>query len=175
MTLDVVLVHRLRGMPQLYIAFALGRSFTRLYAQWLLPHAQWVVIYWWGELLGYLVITILIANLVLQLLPEHLNTAVFYSIVVLTMVAVVVWSVDRNPMTIRSLVWAHHAVVAFLGFMLFMAVILCRRWQPVLCWLLLGLAANLSLQLVPGLVGQAGFLIMQLVWLLLAGRHGHGK
>ena len=179
-SLDFYLAAKLpNGMPRNYIIFALVRSLIRAYAQWFCSVETWQLVYWWGELLGYLVVIVLISGITHKLLAEHVNTATFYSLVALFTVALTIWHLPTHPLSLGSLLVAGNIARAAMGFLLLMALVLGEKWDPMAKWLAFGVVINLGTQTVGGwyegmlgptlmvsLVHQLGYLCLQLSWII---------
>jgi hypothetical protein len=177
-SLDVYLITQFpRGMVKNYLIFTLVRSLIRAYVQWFMVDS-WVMIYWWGELMGYIVVIILIAGVTEQLVHKHVNTAMFYSTMALILIVIAIWRLP-HPLSLGSL-W-HVGSTARLSalFLLLMAMVLGDRWTPLAKWIGFGIAISLITQWVGGwfevrgesqlmvtMVSQLGFLCLQLSWLV---------
>lgn len=178
-TLDLYLLFRLpNGMPRNYIAFALARSIIRMYAQLYLSLGQWNMIYWWGELVGYIVVVVLIVGATEKLLNRHTNTALFYASMALIVTVIAVWHLP-HPLTLESLWTAGSTARMAAMFLLLMAMVLGYNWDPMTRWVSSGIVLNLIAQWIGSyfllkhdsileitLVQQLGFLNLQLCWLV---------
>lgn len=176
--LDLYLILRLdRGMPKNYLIFSLVRSLIRAYAQWLMPE-QWEMIYWWGELVGYIVTIVLIAGVTERLLKDHANTALFYASMVLVLTVMIIWHLSQ-PVSLHSLWLVGSSSRMGALFLLLLALALGKGWDPLSRWVGAGIALNLVVQWVGGwfqfhhgsdlgisLIHQLGFLNLQLCWLV---------
>lgn len=174
--LDLYLIFRLeRGMPRNYLIFSLVRSLIRAYAQWLAPE-QWEMIYWWGELVGYIVTIVLIAAVTERLLKDHANTALFYASMILVLTVMIIWHLPQ-PVTLHSLWVVGSSTRMGALFLLLLALALGKGWDPLSRWIGAGIAFNLVVQWVGGwlqlhhqpnlsvsLVHQLGYLCLLLSW-----------
>lgn len=176
--LDIYLIKRLPpGMVQNYLIFALARSLIRAYAQWGCSVETWILVYWWGELLGYLMVIILIANLTHELLTYHLNTTWFYTLAILGIVVMAICHMPTNPLKFSSLLAVGNMARMGAGFLLLLAVVLGKRWGPKRRWIGAGIVINLGCQwmgnwfdqrlgptVMVSMVHQLGFILLQLSW-----------
>lgn len=175
--LDVWLLFRLKGAPQFYVGFALGRSLLRWYFQHFWSISMWSLTYWWGEMLGYLVIAFVVTELAHELLPKHPNTERFYAVMALLLVGVIILNV-RLPLTYSGLMLTRKASYLLIAFMGIVVVALCRDWKHRPTWMLIGIGVSLGVQLVAGLLEakwgpthpisylhQSAFLMLQGCWL----------
>lgn len=176
--LDLYLIAKLQsGMARNYLIFSLVRSLIRAYAQWLNPE-QWEMIYWWGELVGYIVTIVLIAAVTERLLKDHANTALFYASMVLILTVMIIWHLPQ-PVTLHSLWLVGSSTRMGALFLLLLALALGKGWDPLSRWIGAGIALNLIVQWVGGwfqfhqgsdlgisLISQLGFLNLQLCWLV---------
>lgn len=183
LSLDLYLIAKLQqGMARNYLIFALVRSFVRAYAQWLEPTQTWVTVYWWGEGVGYIVTIILIFSITSHLLSQHVNTSLFYSLAGLMLVCIALWHI---PQPLSYLAWMRVGSTARLSaaFLLFVAMILQKNWDPMTKWLGWGITINIAAQTIGAwfelqtgptlrvsLVHQLGFLCLQLAWVVGIGK-----
>jgi hypothetical protein len=177
--LDVYLITQFpAGMAKNYLIFTLVRSLIRAYAQWFMTIEGWRMVYWWGELVGYIVVIILIAGVTERLLHKHVNTATFYASIAIIVTVTALWRLP-HPLSLHSL-W-RVGITARLSalFLLLMAMVLGDRWTPLAKWIGFGIAISLITQWVGGwfevrgesqlmvtMVSQLGFLCLQLSWLV---------
>lgn len=177
-SLDSYLITKVKRMPRHYLVFALVRSLIRAYAQWFTSVETWQMVYWWGELLGYLVTILLIAGVAHKLMPSHLNTSTFYTLMGLLTTIVVIWRLPTGPLSLNALLMAGGVARITMGFLLLMAMAL-GKWDGFSRWLAGGIIINLACQTAGGwfearlgptletsLIHQLGFLCLQLCWLV---------